>query len=381
MLPITTLLRAMTEEEVFERFLEILRTLGMPVDKWRKGAAIRVIIRVCARLYAVFTVLVAAFIASGFLETATAEWLTKLAKNVYGVERRTATFAREKIRLTNAGAGLFEDNVIGSVTVFNPVSKKAYRNAELFTLSPFETKEVVFEAVEVGSASAAAAGTISELETNLTGVTVTNLRAFIGLDEENDEELRQACKDKLGSLSVRGPRSAYAFAVREARLDDGNFANVNRHRISTSSSTGKVYVWIASATGTPLPADIAAVADSIERRARPDTVTVIVQGVTEVAVTRVLDVWVKRRDGVNAADVKSTIETAFVREGVTYPIGGLAKSPSTQGKLYADWLAGVAKQAWPDVFDVDGTGADVNLAAGQVALLQITANVRLQDAG
>lgn len=380
MLPIDVLFRAMTEDEVFERMLELLRDMDLPVDSWRRGATIRVIIRVCARLYAGFTVIMAAFIASGFLETAEGEWLTKLARNVYGVERRQATFAREKIRLTNEGAGLFEDQAAFTVTVFNPSSKKAYRNAEAFTLNPFGVLDVVFEAVEVGSASTAAPGTVSELDTNLTGVVVSNPKAFIGLDEEKDPELRQACKDKLGSLSVRGPRTAYAYAVRQAKLLDGTPVNVNRSRISRWSHTGKVDVWIASPTGTPLAEDQTGVEASIEAIARPDTVTATVYLASEVPVTRTLDVWVKRRDGVRASDVAALIETAFVREGATYPIGGISKAPATQGKIYADWFAGVAKQAWPDVYDVDGTGADVNLAPGEVALLQVTANVRLEDA-
>lgn len=381
MLPLSTLLRAMTEDEVFDRMLQMLKDLGLPVDSWRKGAAVRVIIRVLARIYAGFTVVVAAFIASGFLDTAQGEWLTKLARNVYNVERRTASFARENIQLTNAGAGLYEDNLPGSITVFNPVTKKAYRNTETFTLEPFQVLEVEFQAVEAGAASASAPDTITELETNLTDVSVTNLKSFIGLDAEKDPELRQACRDKLGSLSVRGPRTAYAWAVREAKLLDGTPVNINRSRISTSSSTGKVYVWVASPTGAPLPEDIAGVVTSIEERARPDTVTAIVAGVTEVAVTRTLDVWVKRRDGVVATDVKALIETAFVREGAIYPIGGIAKAPSLQGKLYSDWFAGVAKEAWPDVYDIDGAGADVSLADGQVALVEVTANVRLQEAG
>ncbi len=379
MLPIEMLLRPMTEDEVFERMLQILRDLKMPVDSWRRGAAIRVIIRVAARLYAGFTIIMAAFIASGFLETAEGEWLTKLAKNVYGVDRRPATFAREKIRLTNTDSLVFEDQVPGSVTVIS-TSGKAYRNAELFTLNAFAEIEVVFEAVEVGSASTAAAGAINELETELSGVVVTNPKPFIGVDEEKDPELRQACKDKLGALSVRGPRTAYAWAVREAKLDTGVPVNVNRHQISRFSSTGRVNVWIASPQGSPLPEEKVAVEASIEQRARPDTVRATVFLATEVPVAKTIDVWIKRRDGVNVEDVATVIETAYVREGASYPIGGIAKSPSTQGKLYADWLAGVAKQAWPDVYDVDGTGDDVDLDQGEVALLQITANVRMEDA-
>lgn len=380
MLPITTLLRAMTEDEVFDRMIEMIVELGLPADKWRKGGPLRVIVRVCAKLYAAFTVVLAAFIASGFLETATGSGLTLLARNVYGVERRAATRAREKMTLANGSANLYEDNLAGSIVVFNPVTKKTYQNAEDFTLEPFSTLTVTFEAVEAGSSSTSAPGAISGLETNLTGVTVTNGKAFVGLDEESDPEVRDACRYKMGALSVRGPRTAYQWAIREAKLEDGvTPVNVNRSRVSTSDSRGRVFIWIASPAGAPGVADVTAVYESCDRLARPDTVRVYVAPCTEVPVTRTLDVWCKRRDGVSASDVKSTIETAFAREGAVYPIGGIAKRPSIVGKVYADWLAGVAKQAWPDTFDVDGTGADEALLEGQVARFSITVNVRLQD--
>ncbi len=277
-------------------------------------------------------------------------------RNIYQPADVEATFARETIVLTNTGAGLFENQLARSVTAFNPITKKAYVNVADFTLNPFEILPLVFEAVEVGAASTSGAGSIVGLETELTGVSVSNPKAFVGLDQEQDPELRQACLDRLGSLSVRGPRSAYAWAVREAKLVDGvTPANVNRWRSSRYSSTGRVDLYVASPSGAPLAE------------------------VTEVEVARTLDVWVKRRPGVRAEDVKSTIEIAFAREGSTYPIGGIAKGGSGPGKLYSDWIAGVAKQAWPDVYDVDGTGADVTIAAGEVALLAITANVRLED--
>lgn len=378
MLPLDVLLRPMTEDEVFERMLQILRDLDMPVDSWRTGAAIRVIIRVCARLYAGFTVIMAAFIASGFLETATGDWLTKLAHFVYGVDRRPATFAKEMMQLTNAGSLLFDGNLPGTVTVFNPTTLKAYRNTTTFDLDAFETKLVEFEAVEIGSASTSAAGTITGLETHFTGVTVVNLKAFIGLDEEKDPELRQACKDKLGALSVRGPRTAYAYAIRQAIVEDG--ANLNRWQISRSSSTGKVHAWLASPSGSPLTADVDSVKDKAEKYARPDTVTFNADAAVGVTVSRDLIVWVQPRDGVKADDVASTILTALAREAASYPIGGIAKAPAIQGKLYSGWFEGVAKEAWPDVFDVEGAGSDVNLAEGEVVQLFVTVDVRFSEA-
>lgn len=379
-LSIDELTRAMTEDEVFAKFLEIADSLGLPTSSWRKGGALRVIFRVVARVYAGFTAVMAAFIASGFLDTSTGEWLTKLAFYVYGVTRREATFAREKIRLSNTGALVFDDNGVGEIVVFNPATKKAYRNTEAFDLAAFEVKDVEFEAIEIGSASAAAVGTITGLETHLEGVTVSNPKPFIAIDAERDASLRQACRDKLASLSVRGPRGAYSWAVREAKRDDGNAVNVNRISVSTSSSTGRVTTTVAAPSGAPAAEDITAIADSIEQRARPDGVTSIVQGATEVAIVRALTVYAKRTVGVSAADIRSLVETAFVREGAEYPIGGLPKPPATQGKVWADWIVGVAKSAHPAIYEIDGDGSDDSLTTAQVPVFEITvAEVRFAE--
>lgn len=352
---------------------------GLPVHTWRKGGALRVIVRALAGMYAAFTRVMAAFIRSGFLETASGAWLTLLAYYVYGVTRREATFAREKLRLTNTGGGLY-DHGPGEVRALAPATGKVYVSTEAFVLAPGESILVEFQAVEVGSASSAAAGTITEWETTLERVTVTNERAFIGTDEEGDEETRQACKDRLGALSPRGARGAYALAVRNARRADGSPVNVNRNAISPSSSTGTVTIHVAAPSGAPAPEDLAAIVDSIERSARPDTVTVHVLPAKAVHYARTLTIWARRTDGVSADHIKALVESAFVRESPSYPIGGLPKPPSKQGYLYGDRVSAIAGNAHPTIYDVDGAEGDIPIGAGEVITFAVTANVRLVEA-
>src|SRR5205085_11030974 len=107
--------------------------------------------------------------------------------------------------------------------------------------------------------------------------------------------------------------------------------------------------------------------------------TVNVNAATGVPVTRTLTVWCKRVDGVSASDVKALVEAKLAAEIQEYPVGGIAKPPSIQGYLYADFLAGVAKSAHSSIFDIDGTGSDVALAVGEVATLAVTVNVRIVD--
>jgi len=160
--PIEDLIRPLTSDEVLERFLQILEDAKVPARSWRKAGALRTILRVASIVYSDFTVLMAAAIRGGFLDLAEGNWLTALAKYVYGVERKPATFATGKVRFKNTGGGSFApgDYPAGSVRVYSSETKKAYLNAEPLSLGAFETKLVGIIAVEQGADSAAAPETI-----------------------------------------------------------------------------------------------------------------------------------------------------------------------------------------------------------------------------
>lgn len=365
-----------SEDSALETFLSILETLSIPARSWRKGGVARTILRILAKTYSGFTELMAAAIKAGFLDTAEGDWLSQLAYYVYGVTRIDATFATGNLTLTNNGGGVYAKNP-DEVKAKWTATGKVYSNAEAFTLNPGETKSVSFRAVEAGSSSSAPAGEIDALETFLAGVVVTNPLAVVGADAEDDADLRQRCRDKLSTLSPRGPRGAYAYAVRTATRPDGSAVDINRWQISPSSSTGVVTVYVASPSGAPDPTDMTYVANRIEEVARPDSVTVNVLAASPVAIARNLTVWCRRVDGLTATDIETLVNNALLAEITSYPIGGISKPPATQGYLYADFLAGVVKSAHSSIYDVDGTGADIAISPGQVAVLATTITVRI----
>jgi hypothetical protein len=367
-LSVESLIVPTTEDQVFEIFLTELETLGIPARSWRQGGVARTILRVVAKAYAAFAVLMANAVRAGFLETASGAWLTLLAYYVFGVTRRPATFATGILTISNTGGGVFEWQP-GELRALWTDEKKAYTNQDHVILNPSDVLNIAIIAVEQGAASSAPPGAITSLETTFLNVTVTNAEAVVGSDEESDVDLRLACRNKLGAISVRGPRGAYAYAVRAATRGDGTPVDINRISISPSSSTGVVTVYVASPTGTPTPTDIDYVKASIEDIARPDSVTANVLPVTEVPFARTLTVWARRTDGVSAADIKALVERALVVEIASYPIGGIPKPPSTTGYLYSDFVSGVAKGAHASIYDIDGAGSDFALAPGQVATL------------
>lgn len=377
MLSVDDLFTSMTEEQALERFLATLETLGVPARSWRKGGALRNILRVVARSYSGFTVVMADFAKSGFLDSATGGWLTLLAHFVYGVDRRPATFATGQVLFTNTGGGIYTQ-AAGTVRLLWIAGNKTYVTTEaLFLNGAGATQLVGVRAVELGSGSSVGPGLITKLETVLLGVTVTNPLSVVGSNAQDDESLRQMCRDKLAALSLLGPRGAYAFAIGVAKRLDGSPVDINRHALVPSITTGVETVYVASPSGAPLAADLVLIREAIELWARPDTVTAIVAAATPVAFAKALTIWAKHGPGVDAPGVAAAVTKALVSMVSEYEIGGIVKPPSLQGYLYATNIEGTAKAAHPSIFAVDGVGADLPLNAGQVATLAATLTVRL----
>lgn len=379
MISIEELLEPVTTDQQLEKFLTTLEAVGVHAKAWRKAGSLRTILRIVAATYAGFSQAILGFTRAGFLETAEKGWLTLLAFNSYGVTRIPATFATGPVTLVNAGGGNYPVQADELRLISEANGGKGYTNTTAFTLAPGATITIDVLAIEVGSASSAPPGTITKLETVLPGVTATNALAVVGADEETDTDLRQRCKDKLATISGKGPRGAYGFAVRSAVRDDGSPVDVNRLRVSPGSSTGVVTVYVASPAGAPIGSDLPFIETAIETYARPDAVTAILLPAVPVPYARSLTVWARRIDGLTAADLGTLVSRALIDLIATYPIGGIAKPPSTQGYLYADRIAGTVQSAHAAIFDVDGAGADIALAPNEVATLAATLDVRLVE--
>lgn len=390
MITIEELLTSSTEDEILDGFLSSLESMGIPARSWRKGGTARSILVIVAALYAAFTVLMVTIAQAGFLPTAVGGWLTILARYVYGVERITARYATGTVTLTNVGGGVYT-YAAGAFIVVNSTTGKSYANVSGFTLNAGPTSlDVDVQALELGSASNSPPTKIDALNTALTGVSVSNAAAVIGQDEENDEDLRGRCRDALGALSPNGPRGAYRYAISVATLAGGAPTNVNRARISPFSSTGRVDIVLASASGAVTSDDITAVLDSIETIARPDTDTVSVVSATTIPDTRTLTIWAKKTKGIDAAAIQTAADNALIFFIEHYPIGGRTKIGDTQGYLFVKSIEEAADAAYDGISDADRsalqtvwlvecTGTDLPLSSTQVATLVSTIIVRITE--
>lgn len=379
-LDIDSLLRPQTADQIEATLLGILDTLGVQARTWRKGGMARVLLRAFATQCAGFSVLLTDLAKGGFLDTAEKGWLTLLAYYHYGVTRREATFATGQVTLVNTGGGVWEYDPDELIFV-NPDTGATYALAQSFALTtPGQSVTVDIRATEPGTGFNSLPGTITEIQPDLDGVTVTNAAAVLGTDAWTDAELRAVCKAKLSALSTNGPRGAYEYAILTATRTSGEPVNINRYAISPSSSQGIVTVYLASPSGVPTTEDIDAVKANIEAIARPETVRCFVYAATPIVVHREVEAWADKPGGVTAEYLEDLIQTKVQAFVSSYPIGGRRKL-STQGYLYADRVEGIITGAHDAILDVDGFGADIALAEGEIAVLNLSVVVRFPEAG
>lgn len=368
------LVTPLTFEEAKKTIYDAMALTGVATTGWKPGFVVRTMIASLAVIVVVFSELATLIAKSAFLDFASGDWLTFLARYVYGTERVLATFATGVCTLDNsAGGGLFDWGP-DELVVYNPDTGKLYRNASTIHLDPGQVlSDVPFYALEAGSASTSLANTIVAFETPYEGLTVTNPALFLGTDDEEDPSLRVRCREVLGARSAMGPEDAYAAAARRATLSDGTPIGVNRIRIRRDGR-GVVYVYVATATGavagtvSDAESPLGRVNLEIQKTAAPLCVTAIVQS----GVARVIDMagtlYVTDRQGFSDLQLNQKIAIAAGNYFASTPIGGYTIDGGP-GYVYADDLKSIAR-VLPTAFKVEmPDNVDVPLLANQFPVL------------
>jgi phage-related baseplate assembly protein len=372
---VLSLLAPLTSVQVRASMVSALVTLGIPADQWKQGGSLSTMLTVTATTLAGFTTLFSQAVGAGFLETAAGNWLTLLAYYVYGVSRPSATFASGNLTLTNTGGGVYT-YAAGQAIFADSSTGAQYTNAVSFSLGANTSTTFAVTAKIAGSAQSAAPGALDTVVTTMLFVTCSNLAAVVGQDAMLDAPLRALCQAALGAMSVRGPRTAYEYAIAVALNPvTGAPVNVNRSIVTSASHTGVVNVVVASPAGAVTSDDLTGVENSIEAIARPDAVTVNVSSATTVPYDVAIVVWVTATPGLSAPPVIAAVAQALVAYFANVaPIGGFVHD-SANG-IWATGLEGVVSASYPGIYAVDGL-EDLILSAGQVAVDEITVSVRL----
>lgn len=378
---LAALLAKSTTDAIKRKLLSICDALGLQTETWHPGDPTRTVLDAVARLFGQddgFEDLIGESLRGRYLDLATGNWLTLLARYGFNVTRRGASYATTTLRLTNASGAVYVFDS-DDLTAKNSATGATYRNSTAGTLLGNSTLDLVITAEVGGADSTSAIGEIDALVSSLPNVTCTNILAAVGQDEEEDEALRIRCRAKLQSISPAGPKGAYDYIATTPELNGG--ANVTRSRTFGNKSTGVVRQYLANAAGGVSGGDVALVADAIERLANPLCFNYIAASAVNVVVPVTYELWVYSTISQPSSDVAELVEDALLTEITRVDIGGDIIPPALTGTLYqgrleAAILAAVAPHGFRVI--VTAPAGDVPLDNDEVATLGVvTATIHL----
>lgn len=370
MLSLSDLFSTETRDEVTATLLDVLTSLELKVTAWQPGQPIRTMLYGIGQKFADNSVVRSEAIKGGLLDTATAGWLTLLARAVYRVERNLASHAEtDAYSVTNDTGALLEIEA-GALIVAHVVTGKTYRNVEPLSIADGATDSaVLLIADEAGTASDAGPGMITEVVSDQVGVTVTNPSAVLGADDELDVDLRARCRAKLEALSPNGPRGIYEYVAKTPSLA-GTSVAITRVRVAPDPTTGEIAVYLATATGAPSAPDLAAVNAAYEIHATPWCTTATAEGAVDLTIAITYQAWVKG-SSLSTAQIQSAIATALAQAFKVMPIGGDKIPPALLGKVYVGALERIIGAAVPGIVKVEVTlpATDEELEAYEIPKL------------
>lgn len=312
----TALAVTYTAQQILERGLTVARLLGLAVSSWQAGDPTRALFKHLAEELALRDTIDAEYTKSAFLSTAEGDWLTVHAKEVYGIDRGEADYARPTVTFLNNGGG-FYTKAPGEVTVKSTLTGKTYHNDEAFELLGVGTTATVnFVADEPGTGSNCGVNEIDDFVTVLLEVEITASGAATGVDAQSDPDLRTACLNTLGALSPNGPPDAYDAVIFNPDLT--GTTEITRTQYVLDATNGSVAVYLAGPAGQVSAGAVTAAQTAAYAYARPIGFTPIFSNSTEdeVSVTATIS-------GVGLpADYATQAATAFTAMLQAAPIGG-----------------------------------------------------------
>jgi hypothetical protein len=378
---LATLLIQQTKEQLYTLGLDVAESVGVDTSTWQAGDPTRSLYHIEAETLSSLEAMVVGFIASGFLDYATGDWLTILAKQVFNVDVPGATFATTTITLSNGGGGFYDIDA-NDLTFKCSLTGKTYHNTTGGSLAsgPGTTLDLDIEADEAGSDSSAGATEIDTMVTTLLGVTCSNATAAVGVDAQQEDTTRQQCRDKLGALSPNGPKEAYSYVARNSALTGTNV--VTRVRVYPDSTTGEVTVYVASPSGAVGTSDLDLVTTAILTYATPICITPTILSAENVEIDLEYDLWIYKNCNKTTAQVAAAVETALKTMLANRPIGGDLIPPATTGALYQSMIESTIRGTFPQAFrcTITTPSGDTSLTNGQVAALgAVTPHIHLVD--
>lgn len=281
------------------------------------------------------------FARSACRSTATAPYLRVIAREQHSLAPKEQTFATTGMDWENTSDSTYGPYDVGQFIVRNSVSKALYANTEEVTFPPGTTSTALtrfgVKAIEAGTESNALPNEITELETALNGVTVTNPSAALAQDEESVEALNGRIDAKIGSLGEPGARgwntgattTAFEAVAKNGPDDgggcireDGSRIDVTRTQVVRDDLTGDITLYVADDDGPLVTGDVTTVEEAVQLYTEWLGLNVAVENSTLVTVTYsgTLTIYSK---GAAASDtaILTQIDTELLSAGRALQIG------------------------------------------------------------
>ena len=287
---IDDILTAKTRDQLITEILASLAADGCPVTAWQTGNPLRTLTRADATALADLHATVRAIGAAAFLDDASGDWLTLLARSKFQVPRVAGVACVGRVVLTVAsGAGPYTITA-GGLLVSDGVRRWRSTNTSSVTITSAAPTAVEVQAEATGTAYNVANGVVTTVVSPaLAGVTVTNPAigsnpwyTTAGAAEESDASLRQRCRDKWGTLGRGAGDTAYRYWARTGHAYE---AQVTRAAVSWGPGDGTLTIYIAGPTSAISDAAIVAEVQSWVDTNKPGTDTPTVTAATGVTVT------------------------------------------------------------------------------------------------
>lgn len=361
----------LTVDEVRTSVYSVLETIGVSATGWKPGAVARTMVTAISVLGAAFSEIMVGLNKSRFLELAEEGWAEQVGHYDYGTDRNDATFAAGEVTLTNIAGGSYSYTPY-DVTFINSSTGKTYRNTESFTLAPGTpsvptTATFAVQATEVGIASNALPGAIDELETALTGVSVTNDDAVLGLDQESLTPYKARCLAQPDTNSTGGMAGSYLYWAMRATRPDGTSLGINRVKVVSNSTTGAVTVYCATADPVVPSGDLVILDDLFQTYVLPIPATLTVLSAAAYAQNLTYTVWAYKTAALTTDSLRTLIDANLATFQTELPIGGHVYGGSPTGEVPLNSIEAAIQDTRPEIFKVEVTtpSADVSLAFNQ----------------
>lgn len=360
-----------TAELLRDELLDRLEQAGFPITSWVAGGAARTLVQIDVTTLAELYALVAQIGKGWSLDDAAGGWLTLHAWSRYRVARILATFAKHSVTLTAAsGAGPYSITAGQLVLVNSQGIRFRSTNSTTQTVAHGTPLTLTVQAETAGVKGNTAPSAL--ITPALAGVTMAwGSLTLSAVDEEFDAPLRQRCRDRWATLAPAGATQAtYRYWLTSAVDGDGAPCGITRVAFPTPPGDGTVPVWVAGASGQISGPQLTAARAYVEER-RPHTDTPAINHATVVNVD-VSALTVRFKPGKNT----SANQTAVVA-AIQATINGLDISTDSDPVIVdeAAIKAAVYSGAPSLVRDVDWSGADTTLAAGEVAVATGTGSI------